>query len=429
MSKRKTIAEMFIDRATAQVEAGRGGDGRVSFLRTRFQPKGGPDGGDGGHGGNVVIRASHNSSTLSKYRVQKTWKAEAGTPGGANKRHGKNGTDLTLVVPPGTVVWDGERVIADLVKDGDEAIVARGGRGGLGNTHFATSTFQAPKFAELGAPGEAKELQLELKLIADVGLVGLPNAGKSTLLSVISGARPKIADYAFTTLVPNLGVAKYADTEYTVADIPGLIEGASKGKGLGDEFLRHVERTRVLLHLVDVTDDDVTKSFRIIREELAAYSKELAERPSLVVLSKVTFIDAKEAKLKRQQLAKAAGCKPDDIIELSSQEHTGLAELQARTVRLLAETPEVVVNDELEIIDVPVESVVDWYLEPIGEDRFELKGRLAERWGDRTNFAQDQAVERLRRAMSRAGVFKRLKQLDAREGHTTIIVRGSELTW
>lgn len=421
---------MFIDRATAQVQAGRGGDGRVSFLRNRHQPKGGPDGGDGGHGGNVIVRASHNSSTLSKYRVKTLWKAEAGTAGGTNKRHGKNGADLTLIVPPGTIVRDGDTILADLVHDGDEAIVAKGGRGGLGNTHFATSTFQAPKFAELGAPGGEKELTLELKLIADVGLVGLPNAGKSTLLSVITSARPKIADYAFTTLVPNLGVARFDKAEFVVADIPGLIEGASEGKGLGDDFLRHVERTRVLIHLVDATDQDVAESYRIIRDELVAYAPELAHRPTLVVLSKRAFVDEATAKVKRKALARAAKCKMAEVLELSAQEHQGLQELLALTAHTLQVTPEIAPEvDPNEIIDIPVESVVDWYLEPAGKDRYILKGRIAERWGDRTNFQQSQAVERLRSSMSRAGVFRRLKQLDAREGHTIIEVNGQEMTW
>ena len=420
---------MFLDYTTVQVQAGRGGDGRVSFLRNRHNPRGGPDGGDGGRGGDVVVQASHNSSTLSKYRVKKVRKAEMGIAGGPNKCSGKNGQNLTLIVPPGTIVRRGDDVIADLTEDGQTAIVARGGNGGRGNTHFVSSTYQAPKFAELGLPGDATELTFELKLIADVGLVGLPNAGKSTLLSVVSSARPKIADYAFTTLTPNLGMVRYHDNELIFADIPGLIEGASEGKGLGDEFLRHVERTRALVHLVDATDEDIAKSYATIRKELAGYSEKLAAKPSVVVLSKSSYLLEDELKAKRKELARAAKIKMSEVVLISAQEHVGIDELLARTTRTIAEAPVFEALEDEQIIDVPVESVVDWYLEPEADDRFVLKGNVADRWGGRTNFQQDQAVERLRRAMSRAGVFRRLKQLGAPEGKTTVVVGGHELTW
>lgn len=420
---------MFQDYALVNIQAGRGGDGRVSFHRTRFNPKGGPDGGDGGRGGNIIVRASHNSSTLSDYRNNKLWAAENGTDGGPNQRSGKNGEDRVILVPPGTIIKRGDAIVADLVEDGEEAIIARGGSGGRGNTHFKTSTFQAPKFAELGLPGDAGEFVFELKLIADVGLVGLPNAGKSTLLSVISNARPKIANYPFTTLSPNLGVARFHDTEVVVADIPGLIEGASEGKGLGDQFLRHVERTKVLVHLVDVTDD-VTDSYRVIRQELEVYSPRLAAKPSLIVLSKSSFVLPEELRAKQKTLAKVAKVKMADILLLSAQEHIGLEALTTQMIELVRNAhEEVEAEGDIEIEDVSVESVVDWYLEPLGEDRFALKGQLIDRWSGRTNFQQDQAVERLRRAMSRAGVFRRLKQLDAREGHTTIEVGNETMQW
>lgn len=420
---------MFLDYTTVQVQAGRGGDGRVSFHRTRHNPKGGPDGGDGGRGGDVVVCASHNSSTLSNYRVKKIWKAEMGVAGGPNKCSGKNGQDLMLIVPPGTIVRRGDDVIADLTEDGQTAIVARGGNGGRGNTHFVSSTYQAPKFAELGLPGDAVELVFELKLIADVGLVGLPNAGKSTLLSVVSSARPKIADYAFTTLAPNLGMVRYHDLELTFADIPGLIEGASTGRGLGDEFLRHVERTRVLVHLVDATDDDVVASFSTVRNELASYSEKLAKKMSLVVLAKASYLSADDLAQKRKILAKVAGIKVTEVLVISAQEHVGIDLFLAAVANKMNQAPIEEAIDDEQIIDVPVESVVDWYLVPEADDRFVLKGNVADRWGGRTNFQQDQAVERLRRAMSRAGVFRRLKQLGAPEGKTTIIVGGHELIW
>jgi GTP-binding protein len=420
---------MFLDNATVNVQAGRGGDGRVSFHRTRHNPKGGPDGGDGGRGGDVIVRASHNSHTLSGYRVQKLWRAVDGQAGGANQRSGKNGENLELIVPPGTLVRHEDQVLADLVEDGQTAVVARGGIGGRGNTHFKSSTYQAPKFAELGLPGDVRELTFELKLIADVGLVGLPNAGKSTLLSVISSARPKIADYAFTTLTPNLGVARFYEHELVVADIPGLIEGASEGKGLGDAFLRHVERTRALLHLVDATDEDVVASYRAVQRELGKYSERLAKKPVVVALSKSSYLTDGELKVKRSKLARAVGVKPANIMIVSAQEHVGLDELMALVAKIVAEAPIEVDTVDETIIDVPVESVVDWYLEPEADDRFVLRGTVADRWVARTNFQQDQAVERLRRAMARAGVFRRLKQLGAPEGKTIVVVGGHELTW
>lgn len=420
---------MFVDLATVKVEAGRGGDGRVSFLRSRHQPKGGPDGGDGGRGGDIIIEASHNSSTLSQYRNTMLRKAGSGTAGGINNRHGKNGTDLTLYVPPGTIVRHETHILADLAEDGQRAVVAKGGIGGLGNAHFVSATYQAPSFAELGAPGASMILTFELKLIADVGLVGLPNAGKSTLLSVISAARPEIADYSFTTLVPNLGVVKYHDTEFVVADIPGLIEGASAGKGLGDAFLRHVERTRVLVHLVDSAADDVVASYQTVMAELAAYSPVLLKRPMIVVLSKAAYLLDDERKAKVKALAKAAKIKMADVVLLSAQEHEGLDALLA----LIAQQTQVPVVEEVateeDIIDVDVESVVEWYLEPVGENHYELKGISPARWATRTNWMQPQAVQRLRRNMERAGVFKRLKRQGATEGETKITIGGGEITW
>lgn len=420
---------MFLDYAQVNVQAGRGGDGRVSFHRTRHNPKGGPDGGDGGRGGDVVVQASHNSSTLSDYRVKKLWKAEAGVAGGPNKRSGKNGQDFTLIVPPGTIIRHGDDVVADLIEDGQTAIVARGGNGGRGNTHFVSSTYQAPKFAELGLPGGTAELVFELKLIADVGLVGLPNAGKSTLLSVVSSARPKIADYAFTTLTPNLGVVRFHDRELVFADIPGLIEGASEGKGLGDAFLRHVERTRTLVHLVDATDVNIAKSYTTIRKELAGYSDKLAKKPVVVALSKASYLTEDELEMKYRQLAQVAGVAQKNVVIISAQEHRGIDALLATVTHSIDNVQSEEEIAEEQIIDVPVESVVDWYLEPEADDRFVLRGVVADRWIGRTNFGQDQAVERLRRAMSRAGVFRRLKQLGAPEGKTTIVVGGNELTW
>lgn len=283
----------FIDYVKIHVKAGDGGSGCVSFRREKYVPRGGPDGGDGGKGGDIIIKATKELNTLLDFRYQREYKAERGEHGKGSNKHGKDGESKTILVPIGTVIKDAEtgEVIADLDTYEAEVIAVKGGRGGLGNAHFATPTRQAPKFAQPGEKGEERWLVLELKLLADVGLIGLPNAGKSTLISVISSARPKIADYPFTTLVPNLGVVKLEDfRSFVVADIPGLIEGAHKGAGLGFQFLRHVERTSVLLHLVDISDmlqTDPIEDFEKINRELVLYSPELLAKPMVVAGTKL----------------------------------------------------------------------------------------------------------------------------------------------
>jgi GTP-binding protein len=283
----------FVDYVKIYVKAGDGGRGCVSFRREKYVPKGGPDGGDGGKGGDVIIRASSELHTLLDHRYQKTYKAKRGEHGKGSNMKGKDGEDLIIQVPIGTVVKDAdsEEILADLDEDGKDLIVARGGKGGLGNAHFATPINQTPRYAQPGQKGEEKWIILELKLLADVGLIGLPNAGKSTLISIISSARPKIADYPFTTLTPVLGVVKYKDYQsFVVADIPGLIEGAHKGAGLGHQFLRHVERTSILLHLVDVSDylqSDPVGDFEKIQKELELYNPELINKPFAVVGTKI----------------------------------------------------------------------------------------------------------------------------------------------
>ncbi|MCC6346358.1 MAG: GTPase ObgE [Nitrospirales bacterium] len=286
----------FVDYVKIYVKSGDGGRGCVSFRREKFIPRGGPDGGDGGRGGDIVVRAARALNTLLDLRYHRENKAGRGEHGMGSNKHGKDGKSLEIPVPVGTLVKDAESgaVLADLDKEGAEIVVAKGGRGGLGNSHFATATRQAPRFAQPGEPGEEKWLVLELKLLADVGLVGLPNAGKSTLISVISAARPKIADYPFTTLIPNLGVVKVEDFQsFVVADIPGLIEGAHRGVGLGFQFLRHVERTSILLHLVDISDihtSDPVEDFEKINRELLLYSPELAEKPMAVAGTKLDIV-------------------------------------------------------------------------------------------------------------------------------------------
>ena len=305
---------MFTDIATIKAQAGKGGDGLISFHRTRGNPKGGPDGGDGGNGGSIIVKASHNTNTLTKYRSAKLLRAEEGQAGGGNKRHGKNGEDIILLVPPGTIVRDGEDQIADLVENDQEAVVCAGGSGGFGNTHFKSSIRQAPKMAELGEMGENKELSLELKLVADVGLVGLPNAGKSTLLSMVSAAKPAIASYAFTTLTPNLGVVDVDERSFLMADIPGLIEGAGEGKGLGHKFLRHVKRTKMLLHCISIENEiestggkegGIEEVYNTIRAELETFDDELASKEEIILFTKSDLLEPGEAKKIADKFMKA----------------------------------------------------------------------------------------------------------------------------
>ncbi len=350
---------MFVDTAKVIIRAGKGGNGAISFRREIYIPKGGPDGGDGGKGGDVVFVASKDCNTLIDFRFQPKLIAEDGKAGSGQKSSGKSGKDLEVEVPVGTVVKrsDTGEIVADLVRDGQREIVAHGGDGGYGNWHFRSSVRQTPKIAELGNPGEAFDAELELKLIADVGLIGFPNAGKSTFLSVVSNATPEIADYPFTTLTPNLGVAKVDDTSILIADIPGLIEGASEGKGLGDEFLRHVERTKVLLHLVDVYSEDAGKAYKDIRKELENYSVELAERPELVVLTKIEGLD--EDIVKMQMSAILAANPQAKVMAMSSAAHQGtldvLRELnlmiqEQKKTETASEKPE----EEAEENDIPV---------------------------------------------------------------------------
>ncbi len=320
----------FVDYAKIHVKAGDGGRGCVSFRREKYVPKGGPNGGDGGRGGNIIFKALKELNTLLDLRYQREYKAERGEHGKGSNKHGKNGEDLIISVPVGTIVKDAETedVIADFDHAGAEAIVVKGGRGGLGNSHFATSTRQAPKFAQPGEAGEEKWLVIELKLLADVGLIGLPNAGKSTLISVISSARPKIADYPFTTLVPNLGVVKLEDfRSFVVADIPGLIEGAHKGAGLGFQFLRHVERTSILLHLVDISDiltTDPVEDFEKINRELVLYSPELLNKPMAVAGTK---LDIAYDKTRMNRLKDYCMDKCLDFFPISSATEDGIKEL------------------------------------------------------------------------------------------------------
>lgn len=330
----------FIDEVSLTVQSGSGGRGCVSFRRERFVPRGGPDGGNGGRGGDVRLVARAGRRTLYPFRFQRLYKAENGAPGQGNQRSGKAGADLTIEVPPGTLVFDADtgELIQDLVAPEDVVVVAVGGRGGKGNAHFKTSTHQTPRFAQPGEPGQTRQLRLELKLLADVGIIGLPNAGKSTLISRVSAATPKIADYPFTTLTPTLGVVNppFGGEPFVMADIPGLIEGAHAGVGLGTRFLRHVERTRILVHLVDaatIDPSDLTRDLRIVNTEMERYGRQLAEKPQIVALNKIDLTGAEE---KARQFAQALG--ETETILISAATGDGVRQLLGRIVAALDAT-------------------------------------------------------------------------------------------
>ncbi len=414
----------FIDKATVAVKAGGGGNGALSFRHEKFVDKGGPDGGDGGKGGDIVLVASRNQNTLASFRFQKELLAEPGQAGGKSRKHGKNGKDLLVQVPVGTQAADEQGIIiADLPEDGARAIIAQGGRGGFGNAHFVSSTRQAPRIAEKGEPGEELAVQLELKMIADVGLVGLPNAGKSTLLSVISNAKPEIANYPFTTIVPNLGVVDI-DNEASLlfADIPGLIEGAAQGKGLGDDFLRHVERTAVLVHLIDAYHDDVAAAYRTIQEELQAYKVDLSARPQLVALTKIEGLDADIIKHQLEALKKVVP-KGTNLTAISAQTKQGVPEL-LRAVRTQVEAVRAHERAAEAAVEAPAVPVLtldergDAWTVVKEEDEYVVHGPKIERFAVRTDFNSPDGVERLRDIMHKQGILHELVRMGINPGDT-----------
>lgn len=417
----------FLDNVSVSVKAGDGGNGKLSFRREKFVSKGGPDGGDGGNGGNVVFVASRNQDTLIQFRFKKEIEAEAGKPGGASNMHGRSAKHAVVELPVGTIVTNAEGVvIADLVADGQEAIIARGGKGGFGNAHFVSSRRQAPNFAEKGEPGDELELRLELKMIADVGLVGLPNAGKSTLLSRISNARPEIADYPFTTLKPNLGMVKIDDeTTVLFADIPGLIEGAADGKGLGHAFLKHVERTAVIVHLIDSYNDDVVVAYKTIRTELKAYAAELAERPEIIALTKIEGLDDEIVADLSKQLQKAAG-KNAKVMAISSAAGTGLKELLFAIKKPVMDARTKIVEEEA-VSSVPIlkldDTAAQWRITK-ENGVFLITGHKIEKFGHRTDYDNEEAVQRLRDIMRKMGIMHKL-QREGLEPGDTIRIGGS----
>jgi GTP-binding protein len=392
----------FVDEVDVEARAGRGGDGSASMRREPFTPKGGPDGGDGGRGGDVVLRASRDVHDLSWFADHPHLRAEAGAPGGRARRDGANGADLILTVPDGTVVSDDHGLLADLVGDGAEAVVARGGRGGRGNVRFAGPRNRVPRSAEPGEEGEERRLHLELRTAADVGLVGLPNAGKSTLLSRLTAARPKIADYPFTTIEPNLGVADAGDQRLVVADVPGLVEGAHEGKGLGHRFLRHVVRCRALVLVVDLSAADPPADLETVRRELRAYDPGLADRPSIVVGTKADLVDDPV------RAADAIRALPVSAVTLDGIDRLA-AQLEALSRRAAAAEP-------------PRAATV--VLRP-GRPRFTIdredggwrvRGRAVERWVRETDLDDERQVGRLQRRLIKEGVERQLAKAGARRG-------------
>lgn len=424
---------MFVDNAVVQVVAGRGGDGRVSFRTEKYVDKGGPDGGDGGRGGNVIFIADENQSTLVDFRIKQEIKAENGEAGSMRRRHGKSGADRIVKVPVGTVIYRGGEEIADLVTPGQQVVVAKGGDGGFGNAHFKSSTRQAPRVAELGEKGDAFEARLELKLIADVGLVGFPNAGKSTFLSVVSNARPEIADYAFTTLTPNLGVADIDDTSLLIADIPGLIEGASEGKGLGDAFLKHIERTAVILHLIDAYQDEPGKAYLTIRRELENYSHKLTGLPEIVVLSKIDGLDEELIAAQKAEV-QAVAAKGTVVLAMSSTAHLGIKEVLRALVRRVSEVRAAQAAEALEQVEEVDEDRItlsDRQLEDKWRVRLEegvyvVTGPKIEKFAARTDYGNVHSVNRLRDIMKKLGVTHELIRQKAESDSIVVFGEAAE---
>lgn len=437
------IFYMFCDQAKVTFIAGKGGNGCVSFRREKFVAKGGPDGGDGGNGGNIVLLADENINTLSDFRTKKRYKANDGQPGKGKNMHGKNSDDLILKVPVGTMIYDTEnkKLFEDLKNPGEEYIVVHGGKGGKGNARFATSTMQAPKFAEIGESGEEREVNLELKLIADVGLIGLPSAGKSTLIKAISNAKPKIADYPFTTLIPNLGLVdvgkvtgKKIKYSFVAADIPGLIEGASYGKGLGDEFLKHVMRTKVLIHVIDVNDKDINESFNTINNELKVYNKELAKRPQIIALNKSDTVDDEIMDMLEKEIKKKA--KKIPIFQISAATGKGVDKLVLETYKILKEvkakkeekSEEKIVSYKVHKPHLKMSSkrfeiiAVKQSDNPNKPNVFAIKGKSIEKMVQMTDFGNEQGIERIYAYLEKSGINKELKKKGAQEGDELQIV-------
>ncbi|WP_088014428.1 GTPase ObgE [Gottfriedia acidiceleris] len=414
---------MFIDQVKIYVKGGDGGNGMVAFRREKYVPKGGPAGGDGGKGANVVFKVDEGLRTLMDFRYKRHFKADRGQHGMSKNQHGKNAEDMIVKVPPGTIVTDADsgELIADLTMDGQTAIIARGGRGGRGNSRFATPANPAPEIAENGEPGKERNIKLELKVLADVGLVGFPSVGKSTLLSVVSSARPKIAEYHFTTIVPNLGVVETEDNRsFVMADLPGLIEGAHQGVGLGHQFLRHIERTRVIVHVIDMSGlegRDPYDDYLTINQELKEYNLRLTERPQVVVANKMDIPEAEENLIKfKEQVGDEV-----QIFPISAVTRQGLRELLFTVADLVETTPEFPLHDEEE--DKPLRVLYKYQKEEPtfeitreSDGTFVVKGEELEKLFKMTNFEREESIRRFARQMRGMGIDEALRQRGAKNG-------------
>ncbi len=418
---------MFCDELKIKVVAGKGGDGCMSFRREKFVPKGGPDGGDGGNGGNIIIKVNPHLNTLSNLANKKIYKADQGVRGKRKNMHGKNAQNLILEVPKGTIILneDKSEMLADLNKEGELFTIAKGGKGGMGNARFVSSTHQVPRFAETGEPGEEKEIILELKLVADVGLIGLPSAGKSTLISVISNARPKIAAYHFTTLVPNLGVVNMGGNDsFVVADIPGLIEGASKGKGLGHQFLKHITRTKLLVHIIDGFIPDTEKNYKTIEKELKNFSPELAKREKIIVINKIDLLSDDQIKDLTKKLKKVA--KATKIFPISAVTKTDLKPLLYEISKKLiaikekeAAKPKTKPKKEIPILRPHLETV-KFEIEKITkkEDHkiFRITGKRIEQLAIMTDIKNPEGLERMYHYIEKLGIKSAVERKGAKIG-------------
>ncbi len=419
---------MFTDQVEIYVRSGKGGDGMVHFHREKFIPRGGPDGGDGGKGGDVILEVKSTLNTLSSFRQNQKFKADDGVNGGPSQMTGRNGKDLIISVPPGTVLFDADtgELIGDLTESRQTLTVLKGGRGGRGNQHFATSRNQAPRTAEKGEPYAEKRLKLELKLIADIGLIGVPNAGKSTLLSVLTNAKPKIAPYPFTTLEPNLGVAEIdINTTVVLADIPGLIEGASHGAGLGHDFLRHIQRTRVLVHLLDGLSEDPLADYSQINSELSLFDPNLSKKPQLVALNK---IDQPEVQERLVEIKKKFKKQKVELMTISALARTNTRDLLIQAYQKLQETPPL---DEIELplpVYKPKEDPREFEVAREGTNEWRVSGAAIERAAAMTYWQHDGSVRRFQKIMETIGVDEALRKAGVQEGDT-VAIGEFELEW
>lgn len=417
---------MFIDQVDIFVRSGKGGDGSMHFRREKFVPRGGPDGGDGGKGGDVIFEVLSTLNTLSTFRHNSRFLAEAGANGGRQNMTGKSGQDLILPVPPGTLIYnrDTGELLGDLVEPGQRLVVVKGGRGGRGNSHFVSSVHQAPRVAERGAPPEELNLRLELKLIADIGIVGVPNAGKSTFLSAVTRARPKIAPYPFTTLEPNLGVAELdEETSLVLADIPGLIEGAHMGIGLGHDFLRHIQRTRVLIHLLDGLADDPLLDFAQINSELALFDAHLAEKPQVVAFNKIDLPDVQERWPAVKAALKQRGYQP---FAISAVAGTDVRQVLYKAAQLLVEAPPVEVVESMPVYRLD-EDPNEFRIER-EQEGWRIRGVAIERAASMTYWGEIQSIRRFQRILERVGIDQALREAGVQPGDT-VYIGEYELEW